>query len=94
MPQNWDASTSYGSNPGARPIAQTSIAPINLSTTLEGTLGGLRESLVTVAASVESLGRRNDIALTNEALRLNEEVMSLKANVHGLRMQVRTFCLL
>ena len=80
-----DPSTAYCLYP--RPATQNPVAPINLSTTLEGSLSGLRESVVTLAASVDSLGRRNDIALTNETLRLNEEVMSLRANVHGLRMQ-------
>lgn len=86
----WDQ-TLFASSATARP---DNIAPLNLSTTLEGSLSGLRESLVTLAASVDSLGRRNDIALTNETLRLNEEVMSLRANIHGLRMQVRDFCFL
>jgi hypothetical protein len=61
---------------------------LNLSTTLEGALAGVRASVVALAGAVDSLGRRSDIALTNETLRLNEEVMSLRANVHGLRMQV------
>jgi hypothetical protein len=74
----------------SRPVSQNPVAPINLSTTLEGSLSGLRESVVSLTASVDSLARRNDIALTNETLRLNEDVMSLRANVHGLRMQVRT----
>ncbi|KAF4567522.1 hypothetical protein EYR40_006524 [Pleurotus pulmonarius] len=69
--------------------AQNSVAPVNLSSTIEGAFESLRESVVTVTTSVESLARRNDIALTNEALRLNEEIMSLRANIHGLRMQVR-----
>jgi hypothetical protein len=68
---------------------QASVAPINLSTTLEGSLGSLHESIVTLSASVESLARQHDISLTNETMKLNEEVMSLRANVHGLRMQVR-----
>jgi len=72
----------------SRPSSQNPVAPINLSTTLEGSLGGLRESIVNLTTSVESLARRNDIALTNETLRINEDVMSLRANVHGLRMQV------
>ncbi|KAF9010560.1 hypothetical protein BDQ17DRAFT_1346441 [Cyathus striatus] len=70
-----------------RPIS-ASIAPLNLGGTLEGTLNGLRESMVTLAAGVDSLGRRSEIALTNETLRLGEEVMSLRAGLHGLRMQV------
>lgn len=72
----------------ARMTTQTHIAPLNLTTSLEGSLAGLRESLVTVAASVDSMGRRNEIALSNEVMRLGEEIMSLRANVHGLRMQV------
>jgi hypothetical protein len=71
-----------------RPGSQHTVAPLNLSTTLEGSLAGVRESVVALGATVDSLGRRNDIALTTEALRLNEEIMSLRANVHGLRMQV------
>lgn len=66
------------------------IAPLDLSTSLEGSLLGLRESLVTLATSLDSLGRRSNIALTNETLRLNEEIMSLRANIHGLRMQVKS----
>ncbi|CAK5265783.1 unnamed protein product, partial [Mycena citricolor] len=64
------------------------IAPLNLSSTLEGTFTSLRESVIGLASAVDSLGRRNDIALGNETLRLNEEVMSLRATMHGLRMQV------
>jgi hypothetical protein len=67
---------------------QTPVAPINLSTTLEGSLASLRESVVTLSASVDSLTRRNDIALRNETLRLNDEILTLRANMHGLRMQV------
>ncbi|KAF8973084.1 hypothetical protein BDZ97DRAFT_1691796 [Flammula alnicola] len=64
------------------------VAPLDLSTTLEGTLVGLRESMVGLAAGVDSAGRRNEIALTNETLRLGEEMMSVRAQMHGLRMQV------
>lgn len=67
---------------------QNPIAPLNLSTTLEGSMEGLRTSLVSLASSVDSLGRRNDIALTNETMRLNEDVMSMRAAIHGLRLQV------
>jgi len=81
-------STSQMFSSNARPPIPSSIAPLDLSTTLEGSLVGLRESLVTLSSTVDSLGRRNDIALTNETLRLNEEIMSLRANVQGLRMQV------
>ncbi|KAG5648564.1 hypothetical protein DXG03_003175 [Asterophora parasitica] len=65
------------------------VAPLNLGTTLEGTLHGLRESVVGLAVSVDSLGRRQEIALTNETTRMAEEVGGLRAGLHGLRMQVR-----
>jgi hypothetical protein len=64
------------------------VAPLDLGTNLVGTLEGLRESVVGVAGGVDSLGRRSEIALANETLRLGEEVISLRAGVHGLRMQV------
>jgi len=64
------------------------VAPLNLSTTVEGSLVGLRESLVTLSAALESQGRRLELALTTEGLRVSEEVGSLKAIVQGLRMQV------
>lgn len=65
------------------------VAPLNLSTSLEGSLSGLRDSISAVSASVDSLARRNDIALTNESMRVNEELGSLKYAVHGIRLQVR-----
>ncbi|KAK0188976.1 hypothetical protein F5146DRAFT_1057457 [Armillaria mellea] len=80
--QTWDPSSL------TRPVAQNNVAPLDLSTTLEGSLSGLRQSVVSLSASVDSFGRRNEIALTNEALRVNEEIRSLRANIHGLRMQV------
>lgn len=64
------------------------VAPLNLSTTVEGSLVGLRESLVTLSEALESQGRRQELALTTEGLRVSEEVGSLKAVVQGLRMQV------
>lgn len=64
------------------------VAPLNLSTTVEGSLVGLRESLVTLSEALESQGRRLDLALATEGLRASEEVGSLKAIVQGLRMQV------
>ncbi len=66
----------------------TRVAPLDLGTNLLGTLEGLRESVVVVAADLDSLGRRSEIALANETLRLGEEVISLRAGVHRLRMQV------
>ena len=64
------------------------VSPLNLSTTVEGSLVGLRESLVTLSAALESQGRRLELAFTTEGLRVSEEVGSLKAIVQGLRMQV------
>lgn len=64
------------------------VAPLNLSTTLEGTLHGLRESIAGLAAGVDSTGKRQEMALTHETMRLGEEIGGLRAGVHGLRMQV------
>lgn len=72
-------------------IPLTPIAPINLSTTLEGSLGSLRESVVTLSASVDSLARRHDIELRNETLRMNEEISRLSYTMNGLRMQVNSY---
>lgn len=80
-----------GGGPGGlqiSPQAVTRVAPLDLGTNLVGTLEGLRESVVGVAAGIDSLGRRSEIALANESLRLGEEVVSMRAAVHGLRMQV------
>ncbi|KAF7376267.1 TRAF-type zinc finger protein [Mycena sanguinolenta] len=86
LPAAWEPLAPFG---GAAVTPQhTQVAPLNLSTTLEGALAEVRESVVALGGAVDSLGRRSDIALTNEALRLNEEIMSLRANIHGLRMQV------
>lgn len=72
-------------------VSSASVAPLNLSTTLEGSLSGLRESIVSLGASVESMGRQHEVAITTESMRSNEEIRSLRAVVHGLRMQVRLF---
>ncbi|KJA27903.1 hypothetical protein HYPSUDRAFT_130585 [Hypholoma sublateritium FD-334 SS-4] len=64
------------------------VAALEVGPSLEGTLAGLRESVVGLAAGVESVGRRGEIALTNETLRLGEEMMSVRAQMQGLRMQV------
>lgn len=85
--QSWQ-STSYLPT-GIR--SNQTVAPLNLNTSLEGTMESLRESISTLSTSLDSLGRRSEIALTNETLRLNEEVMSLRATMHGLRMQVCVF---
>ncbi|EGN99856.1 hypothetical protein SERLA73DRAFT_51998 [Serpula lacrymans var. lacrymans S7.3] len=66
----------------------TPVAPLNLNTTLEGTLSSLRESISALSASLDSLSRRNEIALTNEAMRTNEDVASLRYGMHGIRVQV------
>lgn len=64
------------------------IAPLNLSTSLEGTLSGLRDSVAAVSASVESIARRNDITHTTESMRINEELGSLRYAIHGIRLQL------
>lgn len=75
-----------------RTLPLTPVAPLNLSTSLEGSLSGLRDSIAAVSTSVDSLARRNEIALTNESMRLNEELGSLKYAIHGIRLQVRYAC--
>ncbi len=96
-PANRSSIPLYGSHsqlspsavPQPPPAPQTTpVAPLNLSTTIEGSLSGLRESIVTVSSALDSLGRRQDVILAAEAMRTNEEIMSLRAIVHGLRIQV------
>ncbi|KAF9520296.1 hypothetical protein BS47DRAFT_1287241 [Hydnum rufescens UP504] len=70
--------------------AYSRVAPIDLSTSLEGCLTSLRNSIVTLSTSLDSLERRQDISLATETLRMHEDVASLRAIVHGLRMQVHT----
>lgn len=72
------------------PPPQSPVAPLDISTTLEGSLVGMRESIVTVSAAVDSLSRRQEVALTAESMRTTEEIRSLRAVIHGLRLQVRT----
>lgn len=72
------------------PQHQTRVAPIDLTTSLEGCLNSLRTSIVTISAGLDSLERRQDLALTTETLRMHEDVASLRAIVHGLRMQVHS----
>lgn len=71
-----------------RQLLSSSVAPLNLNTSLMGSLSSLRSSLVTLASSFDSEVRRHDVALVAESSRFNEEVMALRAVVHGLRMQV------
>ncbi len=70
--------------------AQTWVAPIDLTTSLEGCLTSLRSSIVNLATALDSQERRQDIALATETLRMHEEVASLRAIVQGLRMQVHS----
>ena len=82
-PSNTVGDTSY-SRTGMMGV----VAPLDLGTTLEGTLVGLRESVMRLAVGIDSVGRRSEIGLTNETLRLGEEMMSVRAQMHGLRMQM------
>jgi len=66
----------------------TSVAPINFNTSLEGSFSSLHSSMVALEGTMNSMERRQDIMLTTETLRMREEVGSLRAIVHGLRMQV------
>lgn len=84
------SATSQSGQPSNSPPHVPPVAPLNISTTLEGTLHGLRESTVTLSAAVDSLARRQDIALSTEAMRTAEELRSLRVVIHGLRMQVHS----
>ena len=85
------AQTQYSAYAGVSPVSpsQSPVAPLDISTSLEGSLHGLRESIVTLSGALDSLGRRQDIALTTESTRTAEEIRSLRAILHGLRMQVK-----
>ena len=86
-PMRHRSTSSADAFPGM-PSGRSVVAPLDLGGTLERTLVGLRESVVGVAANLDSVGRRGEIALANETLRLGEEMMSVRAQMHGLRMQV------
>ena len=75
---------------GARggPSTTTPIAPLNLSTSLAGTLAGLHSTLSTLAASHDALARLTELALATETARTAEELGALRAVVNGLRMHV------
>ena len=81
-------SSPFGDTTYSRTGMMGVVAPLDLGTTLEGTLVGLRESMMGLAVGIDSVGRRSEIGLTNETLRLGEEIMSVRAQMHGLRMQM------
>ena len=81
-------SSTVGDTSDSRTGVMGVVAPLDLSTTLEGTLIGLKESMMGLAVGIDSVGRRSEIGLTNETLRLGEEMMSVRAQMHGLRMQM------
>ncbi|CAE6430977.1 unnamed protein product [Rhizoctonia solani] len=64
------------------------IPPLNTNSSLEHTLSTLRNGLVSLAASLDMAERRQEVAVTTESLRMHEDVGSMRAIVHGLRMQV------
>ncbi|CUA66879.1 hypothetical protein RSOLAG22IIIB_00329 [Rhizoctonia solani] len=72
----------------ARTEAIPYIPPLNTNSSLEHTLSTLRNGLVSLAASLDMAERRQEVAVTTESLRMHEEVGSMRAIVHGLRMQV------
>jgi len=74
-------------NDFTRSQPQSPIPPVNFNTTLEGSLNSLRNSIVQLSASLDTVSRRQDMNFTTEMLRMHEEVGSLRAIVHGLRMQ-------
>lgn len=80
-------STSAPSPLYPRAYSNNPVAPLNLTSSLEGTLTSLHQSIVALSSSMDSLERKQDIMLTTETLRMHEDVASLRAIVHGLRMQ-------
>ncbi|KAJ1304528.1 hypothetical protein OPQ81_005669 [Rhizoctonia solani] len=72
----------------ARTEAVPYIPPLNTNSSLEHTLSTLRNGLVSLAASLDMAERRQEVVVTTETLRMHEEVGSMRAIVHGLRMQV------
>ncbi|ETW80558.1 hypothetical protein HETIRDRAFT_123080 [Heterobasidion irregulare TC 32-1] len=72
----------------AGPSTAMPIAPLNLSTSLTGTLAGLHSTLSTLAASHDALARLTELALATETARTAEELGALRAVVNGLRMHV------
>ncbi|KAG9102718.1 hypothetical protein FRC06_001356 [Ceratobasidium sp. 370] len=64
------------------------VPPLPTHTSLEHTLSTLRNSLVSMAASLDMSERRQEVVVTTESLRMHEEVGAIRAIVHGLRMQV------
>ena len=78
----------FSSSVQRTPTQSMPVAPVDLNSSLEGALSSLRNSIVSLSLSLDQLSRRQDIALTTENLRMNEEVGALRAIVHGLRMQV------
>lgn len=81
-------SSTPASNAEPRLEAVPYVPPLNTHTSLEHTLSALRNSLVSIAASLDMVERRQEIVVTTESLRMHEEVGSVRAIVHGLRMQV------
>lgn len=76
----------------ASPPHIPAVAPLNISSSLHGTLLSLRESIVTLTSAVDSLARRQDVGLATEAMRINEEIRSLRVVTHGIRVQVSGRC--
>ncbi|KAG8690439.1 hypothetical protein FRC09_011976 [Ceratobasidium sp. 395] len=101
LPADQDSSTTHETStldPFALPLpspveqprleAVPYVAPLNTHTSLEHTLSTLRNSLVSMAASLDMSERRQEVVVTTESLRMHEEVGAIRAIVHGLRMQV------
>ncbi|KAH7108504.1 hypothetical protein BKA62DRAFT_24175 [Auriculariales sp. MPI-PUGE-AT-0066] len=81
-------STDESMFPYGYPSVTIQVPPLDTRGSLEMTLSGLRNSVTSLANALDSLGRRHDVALMTETLRMHEDVQSLRAIVHGLRMQV------
>ncbi len=44
--------------------------------------------MLRLAGAIEDLGKRSEMGLANETLRLGEEMMCIRGQIHGLRMQI------
>ena len=88
LPSTSHLGTAPISSMSSSPSHVPPVAPLNISTSLHRTLLALRDSIVTLTNAVDSLARRQDVALATEAMRTNEDIRSLRVVIHGLRMQV------
>lgn len=74
-------------SPGLAPNLALAVPPLDPSQPLPATLADLHGMLVSLAGALGALGS----ARAQDALHTNEELRSVRAGMHGLRMQVSRF---